>query len=68
MVGEDELEDGIDYVPTRSEVLWGHHFSSVAGAAPILGPAMAIVWGWGPALLWIVLGVIFILEGIAAVD
>ncbi|MEM7516410.1 MAG: carbon starvation protein A [Planctomycetota bacterium] len=54
-----ELEDGVDFCPTKSEVLWGHHFSSIAGAAPILGPAMAIVWGWLPALLWIVFGVIF---------
>jgi carbon starvation protein len=54
-----EKEDGVDFVPTRREVLWGHHFSSIAGAAPILGPAMAIVWGWLPALLWIVFGVIF---------
>ena len=54
-----EKEDGIDFVPTRREVLWGHHFSSIAGAAPILGPAMAIVWGWVPALLWVVFGVIF---------
>lgn len=54
-----EFEDGVDFVPTRKEILWGHHFASVAGAAPILGPAMAIVWGWLPALLWIVVGVIF---------
>jgi carbon starvation protein len=54
-----EHEDGIDFVPTKAEVLWGHHFSSIAGAAPILGPAMAIVWGWVPALLWVVFGVIF---------
>lgn len=53
------FSDGVDFVPTRKEVLWGHHFASVAGAAPILGPAMAIVWGWLPALLWIVGGVIF---------
>jgi len=52
-------EDGVDFVPTQCEVLWGHHFSSIAGAAPILGPAMAIVWGWLPALVWIVFGVIF---------
>ena len=51
-------EDGIDFVPTQREVLWGHHFSSIAGAAPILGPAIAIVWGWVPALLWVVLGVV----------
>ncbi|MFT7669843.1 MAG: carbon starvation protein [Planctomycetota bacterium] len=54
-----DQEDGVDFVPTKAEVLWGHHFSSIAGAAPILGPAMAIVWGWVPALVWIVLGVIF---------
>ena len=54
-----EHEDGVDFVPTRAEVLWGHHFASIAGAAPILGPAMAIVWGWLPALVWIVFGVIF---------
>jgi carbon starvation protein len=54
-----EQRDGVDFVPTRREVLWGHHFSSIAGAAPILGPAMAIVWGWLPAMLWVVVGVIF---------
>jgi carbon starvation protein len=54
-----ELEDGIDFVPTRPFVLWGHHFTSVAGAAPIVGPAIAVIWGWGPAFLWIVLGTIF---------
>jgi carbon starvation protein len=52
-------EDGVDFVPTRRDVLWGHHFASIAGAAPILGPAIAVVWGWVPALVWIVLGVIF---------
>ena len=54
-----EQADGVDYVATRREVLWGHHFASIAGAAPILGPAIAIVWGWLPALIWIVGGVIF---------
>src|SRR5690606_14567969 len=54
-----EFEDGIDYVPTNRHVLFGHHFTSVAGAAPIVGPAIAVVWGWVPALLWIVLGTIF---------
>ena len=52
--------DGIDYVPTNRSILFGHHFSSVAGAAPILGPAIAIIWGWLPALIWIVFGSIFI--------
>ena len=51
--------DGIDYVPASKSVLFGHHFSSIAGAAPILGPAIAIIWGWVPALLWVVLGTIF---------
>jgi carbon starvation protein len=54
-----ELEDGVDYVPTNRFVLWGHHFTSVAGAAPIVGPAIAVVWGWVPAFLWITLGTIF---------
>ena len=54
-----EIDDGIDYVPTKKHVLFGHHFSSIAGAAPILGPAIAIVWGWVPALVWVVLGSIF---------
>ncbi len=54
-----EHSDGVDFVATKREVLWGHHFSSIAGAAPILGPAMAIIWGWLPALIWIVFGVIF---------
>lgn len=54
-----ELEDGIDYVPTNKYVLWGHHFTSVAGAAPIVGPAIAVYWGWVPAVLWVVLGTIF---------
>ena len=52
--------DGVDYVPTEKPILFGHHFSSIAGAAPILGPAIAIIWGWLPALLWIVFGSIFI--------
>ncbi len=55
-----ELEDGVDYVPTRVPVLFGHHFASIAGLGPILGPAIAVVWGWLPAVLWVVLGCIFI--------
>ena len=54
-----EFEDGNDFVPTNRHVLFGHHFTSVAGAAPIVGPAIAVFWGWGPALAWIVLGTIF---------
>jgi len=53
------FRDGIDFVPTRKWVLWGHHFTSVAGAAPIVGPAIAMYWGWGPAVAWIVLGTVF---------
>lgn len=54
-----ELRDGVDYVPTNKVVLWGHHFTSVAGAAPIVGPAIAVYWGWVPAVLWVVFGTIF---------
>lgn len=54
-----QFNDGIDFVPTNKWVLWGHHFTSVAGAAPIVGPAIALYWGWGPALLWVVFGTVF---------
>ena len=54
-----ELEDGVDYVPTRLHVLWGHHFASIAGAAPIVGPAIAVIWGWVPALVWVCMGTVF---------
>ncbi|MBM3215985.1 carbon starvation protein A, partial [Candidatus Poribacteria bacterium] len=54
------LKDGTDYVPTKREVLLGHHFTSIAGTGPIVGPAIAIIWGWVPALLWVVFGSIFI--------
>jgi len=53
------MRDGVDYVPTNKFVLWGHHFTSVAGAAPIVGPAIAVIWGWGPAFAWVVFGTIF---------
>lgn len=53
------FNDGIDYVPTNKYVLWGAHFTAVAGAAPIIGPAIAVYWGWVPALLWVTLGSIF---------
>lgn len=54
--------DAVDYVPARHWlVLFGHHFASIAGAGPIIGPVIAcVLWGWLPALLWIVLGTIFI--------
>ncbi|MCX7940414.1 MAG: carbon starvation protein A, partial [Endomicrobia bacterium] len=53
--------DGIDFVPTNKFVLLGHHFSSIAGAGPIVRPILAgVAFGWLPAILWIVLGTIFI--------
>ena len=52
--------DGVDYVPTRRSVVLGHHFTSIAGTGPIVGPAIAVFWGWLPALLWVVFGSIFI--------
>jgi len=52
--------DDVDYVPTRPAVLFGHHFASITGLAPMLGPAIAVIWGWLPALLWVVLGAIFV--------
>ena len=55
------MYDGVDYSPAADPVVFGHHFSSIAGAGPIVGPiTAALIFGWGPALLWIVLGVIFI--------
>ncbi|MCW1929193.1 carbon starvation CstA family protein [Bhargavaea beijingensis] len=54
-----KYKDGVDFVPTNRFVLWGHHFTSVAGAAPILGPAIAVYWGWLPAFLWVILGTVF---------
>jgi carbon starvation protein len=54
-----EFEDGVDYIPTDRKVLWGHHFTSIAGAAPIVGPAIGVIWGWLPALIWVVVGTIF---------
>ena len=54
------LEDGTDYVPTSRGIVFGHHFTSIAGTGPIVGPAIAIMWGWLPALLWVFFGSIFI--------
>lgn len=56
-----EVNDGVDYVPTRASVLFGHHFSSIAGAGPIVGPIIAAsVFGWFPTWLWIIVGAIFV--------
>ena len=55
-----EMADGNDYVPTRKGVIFGHHFTSIAGTGPIVGPALAVIWGWLPALLWVLFGSILI--------
>jgi len=54
-----EFQDGIDYVPTRKGIIFGHHYTSIAGTGPIVGPAIGIIWGWLPAVLWVFLGCIF---------
>ncbi len=54
------LADGVDYVPTRPIVLFGHHYASITGLAPMLGPAVAVIWGWLPAMLWVVLGAVLV--------
>ena len=56
-----EINDGVDYVPARTSLLLGQHFSAIAAAGPIVGPILAALWfGWLPAWLWIILGAIFI--------
>ena len=60
VVPSEELNDGVDFVPTRRSIIFGHHFTSIAGTGPIVGPAIAVFWGWLPALLWVVLGSIFV--------
>ncbi|MBN1951958.1 MAG: carbon starvation protein A [Bacteroidales bacterium] len=55
----DKFQDGIDYVPTPRSIVFGHHFTTIAGLGPIVGPAIGIIWGWIPALLWIFVGSIF---------
>ncbi|MFI4892185.1 MAG: carbon starvation protein A [Phycisphaerales bacterium JB058] len=55
-----EREDGVDFVPSKRSLVFGHHFTSIAGTGPIVGPAVAVVWGWVPALLWVTFGSIFI--------
>lgn len=54
-----ELRDNIDYIPTQKPILFGHHFTSIAGTGPVVGPAIAIIWGWVPALVWVLVGSIF---------
>ncbi len=55
----EQLRDDIDYVPTKKHILFGHHFTSIAGTGPIVGPAIGIIWGWLPALLWVLVGSVF---------
>ena len=52
--------DEIDYVPSNKYILFGHHFASIAGLAPMLGPAIAVIWGWVPALCWVVFGTLLV--------
>ena len=59
-VPSHELRDDVDFVPTKRQVIFGHHFTSIAGTGPIVGPAIAVFWGWLPALLWVFFGSIFI--------
>jgi carbon starvation protein len=49
-------QDGIDYIPAKREIIFGHHFTSIAGTGPIVGPAIGIIWGWVPAVLWVFFG------------
>jgi carbon starvation protein len=51
-----ELEDGVDFVPTKKDILFGHHFTSIAGTGPIVGPAIGVIWGWVPAIIWVFVG------------
>ncbi len=54
------MKDDVDFVPTEKSILLGHHFSSIAGAGPIIGPISGALFGWLPALLWIIIGSIFV--------
>lgn len=54
------LRDDIDYVPANRYVLFGHQYASITGLSPMLGPAIAVIWGWAPAMAWVVLGAIFV--------
>jgi len=60
LMPSEELRDDVDFVPTQKSVIFGHHFTSIAGTGPIVGPAIAVFWGWLPALLWVVFGSILI--------
>ena len=51
-----QLQDNVDFVPTDKHILFGHHFTSIAGLGPIVGPAIAVIWGWVPAVIWVFFG------------
>ncbi len=53
------FSDGIDFVPTKKHIVFGHHFTTIAGLGPIVGPAIGIIWGWLPAFIWVFFGSIF---------
>jgi carbon starvation protein len=55
-----ECRDDVDFCPAKKQVIFGHHYTSIAGTGPIVGPAIAVFWGWLPALLWVLFGAIFI--------
>ncbi|HHH75424.1 MAG TPA: carbon starvation protein A, partial [Phycisphaerae bacterium] len=59
-VPSEFLRDDVDFCPTKKSILFGHHFTSIAGTGPIVGPAIAVFWGWLPAVIWVVFGSIFI--------
>jgi carbon starvation protein len=55
----NQYNDGVDFVPAKPHIIFGHHFTTIAGLGPIVGPAIGIIWGWLPAFLWVFLGSIF---------
>ena len=59
-VTSEQLRDDVDFVPSKTSLVFGHHFTSIAGTGPIVGPAIAVFWGWLPALMWVLFGSIFI--------
>ncbi len=62
------MRDDVDYCPTRKEVVFGHHFTSIAGTGPIVGPAIAVFWGWLPALRAVAPGGVVVCAGIYMSD
>ena len=54
-----EFKDGVDFVPAKPKIVFGHHFTTIAGLGPIVGPAIGVIWGWLPAFLWVFFGSIF---------